>query len=140
MRSFGASVAVSSGLHGRAPAVTRARQVGSCAQVTTLQGETDIAPMFEALTSGDPGPVAAAFLAQDGPRTSILRRLLDMPGDAPVAAAFTLIWQDTASVMSEERMSLLKWYLAVETPTRLPARRAPAQRGRPRSRPRGRRT
>ena len=116
-------------LHGGASGVRKAgQQTRMNAQVNTPQVDRDIEREFDALQAGDPGQVAAAFLAPDGPRGAILRRLLDAPrdasGDATVAAAFSLIWQDLGPAMTEERMGLLKWYVAAEASTKNPDRRA----------------
>ena len=90
--------------------------------VNAPQIDIDITILFDALPSGDPRPVALAFLAPDGPRTALLRGLLESPLDDPVAAVFALIWQDIGPDMSPERMDLLKWYIAAESQTRLLAR------------------
>ena len=86
--------------------------------------DTDLDPMFAALSAGDPRPLASAFGASLASRSPILRRLLASDRDEPVAAAFALIWQDIGPQMSDDQMNLLRWYLGAEAATSHPARKA----------------
>ena len=88
------------------------------------QLDTDLDPMFVALWAGDPLPVAAAFGASGAARSTILPRLLEAELDAPVAAAFALIWQDVAPDLPDHSLNLLRWYLTTEAATHHPARKS----------------
>jgi hypothetical protein len=87
----------------------------------------DLAALFASLDEGNPAPVAAAFHAADAPCTEIMRHLLSSPLDAPVAEAFRLIWRNTGPAVPAGRAGLLRWYIADEVASALPARNAALQ-------------
>ena len=80
--------------------------------------------MFDAVRAGDPAPLASAFDGSPAARSPIMKRLLASDLDRPVAAAFSLIWQDIGPQMSDDRMNYLRWYLTTEVATRFPERKA----------------
>ncbi len=89
-----------------------------CANWNEPDLQTDLDLMFEALSSGDPGPVASAFSSEIPECEDILRRMLRCDLDEPVAAAFALIWAEFGPEMTDRRMNLLRWYLTSEAETR----------------------
>lgn len=85
--------------------------------------DSEIAAAFQAVQAGRAAPLAGVFLNRPGLRSKVLKASLALDLDAPLAAAFRLIWADPARELTPQWRNLLRWYLVAETAAPHPARR-----------------